>query len=57
MPSFKNHIAFEITRGLKFFLKLDAGVTRGEVPDQLKFIETCRGFADSWRIEKSSLLR
>jgi Sulfotransferase domain len=32
VPKFKNHITYEITRGLKFFLNLDAGVTSGEVP-------------------------
>lgn len=33
MATLKNHVAFEIARGLKAFLALEAGVTRGAVPD------------------------
>jgi hypothetical protein len=33
MPIIKNRTAFEITRGFKAFLNLDAGVTRGPIPE------------------------
>lgn len=33
MPVFKQRIAFEIARNIKAFLNLEAGVTRGTVPD------------------------
>lgn len=32
MPVFRNRTAFEITKGIKAFLNLEAGLTRGEVP-------------------------
>jgi hypothetical protein len=32
MPVFRNHFAFEVARGLKAFLNLEAGLTRGAVP-------------------------
>jgi LPS sulfotransferase NodH len=32
MPVFKNHMVLEITRGITAFLKLDAGLVRGEPP-------------------------
>lgn len=32
MPLFKNRSVFEIARGIKAFLNLEAGITRGEVP-------------------------
>ncbi len=32
MPVFKNRMVFEVTRGVKAFLSLEAGVTRGELP-------------------------
>ncbi|MGB3681468.1 MAG: TylF/MycF/NovP-related O-methyltransferase [Rubrobacteraceae bacterium] len=33
MPVYRNQTIFEMARGVKAFLKLDAGLTRGEVPD------------------------
>lgn len=33
MPVLKGRTVFEIARGLRMFLNLDAGLTRGEVPD------------------------
>jgi len=33
MPSFKSISAFEIARGVKAFLNLEAGLTRGKVPE------------------------
>ncbi|MGB3682866.1 MAG: glycosyltransferase family 4 protein [Rubrobacteraceae bacterium] len=33
MPRYRNQITFEIARNLKAFLRLDAGLTRGETPD------------------------
>lgn len=33
MPIFKNRTAFEVYRDIKVFLNLEAGVTRGQVPD------------------------
>ncbi|MGH3087183.1 MAG: sulfotransferase [Rubrobacteraceae bacterium] len=32
MPVFRNRTAFELTRSIKAFLNIEAGVTRGEVP-------------------------
>ncbi len=32
MPTFKNHTIFEIARGVKGFLRLDVGLTRGMAP-------------------------
>ncbi len=33
IPRYRNQIIFEIARGVKAFLRLEAGLTRGEVPD------------------------
>ncbi len=33
MPIIKNRTAFEVYRNIKVFLNLDAGVTRGEIPE------------------------
>ena len=33
MPAFRKHTVLEITRGVKAFFTLAAGITRGEVPD------------------------
>ncbi len=33
MPRYRNQIVFEIARGIKAFLRMDVGLTRGEVPD------------------------
>lgn len=33
MPVFRNHTIFEITRGIKAFVKAEIGVTRGAVPE------------------------
>jgi hypothetical protein len=33
MPTYRNHTVLEIARGVKAFLSLAVGVTRGEVPD------------------------
>ena len=35
MSIFKYHMTFEMKRGLKFFLNLEAGVTRGEIPESV----------------------
>jgi glycosyltransferase involved in cell wall biosynthesis len=40
MPVFKHRTIFEIARGLKAFLRLDVGLTRGEVPDAEQQVET-----------------
>ena len=32
MPVFNSRTAFELVRGVKAFLNLEAGITRGEVP-------------------------
>ncbi|MBA2443146.1 MAG: sulfotransferase [Rubrobacter sp.] len=34
MPVFKNRVVLEVARGIKAFLKLEVGLTRGEVPDE-----------------------
>lgn len=34
MPILKSHSVLEIARGIKAFLRLDAGLVRGEVPDE-----------------------
>ena len=33
MPSYRTHLVLEVARSLKVFLNLEAGVTRGELPD------------------------
>lgn len=33
MPRYRNKLVFEIARGMKVFLRLDVGLTRGEIPD------------------------
>ena len=32
-PAYRNHTVLEIARGVKAFLSLAVGITRGEVPD------------------------
>ena len=41
MPLFRSHSAFEVTRGLKAFLRLEARLSRRETPDLLE----CRGWS------------
>jgi len=40
MPILKHRTNFEIARSLKAFLRLDAGFTRGEIPDTEQQVET-----------------
>ena len=37
MPILRNHSVFELARGIKAFLNLDLGLTRGQVPDPRLF--------------------
>jgi ubiquinone/menaquinone biosynthesis C-methylase UbiE len=39
LPAFRNYIILEIARGLRAFLKLDAGLVRGAVPDLERMLE------------------
>ena len=53
MPVFKSLTAIELVRGMKVFLNLEAGLTRGEIPTRapsvsgplLPMTESSRAFA------------
>ena len=42
MPLYRNRTVFELVRGIKAFLKLEVGLTRGEVPDMARDLAQAR---------------
>lgn len=49
MPVLKSRLVFEITRGIKAFLNLDAGLAHGEAPDFERMFKQARGQAERYR--------
>jgi LPS sulfotransferase NodH len=56
MPAYRNHTVVEIARGIKAFLTLAVGVTRGEVPDPDAAQSRLAGGADHYRINPQNMV-